>query len=106
MKFKLKDQGLRSLWKKEIEDFFHGKTILNLASKEFSSLLQRKTCHVIDVEFIGTKKISTYEKKSLRGALAAHLLRERRIDKKSLNSFEKGFSVDYEKDRIIFKKRT
>lgn len=106
MKFKLKDKGLRGLWKKEIEDFFYGKTILNLASKEFSSLLQRKTCQLIDVEFLGTKKISTYEKKSLRGALAGHLIRERRIDKRTLDSFDKGFSVDYEKDRIIFKKGT
>ena len=107
VKLKLDKTSIKTLWKKKVEDFFSGQTVLNLASKEFSSLINRKKTRVIDVEFVDEKKnISTYEKKKLRGSLAGHLVRAKEINIDSLRSFQEGFELIHEKDQFIYKRIT
>lgn len=107
VKLKLDEKSIKALWKKKVEDFFSGQTVLNLASQEFSRLINRKKTRVIDVEFVDEKKIiSTYEKKKLRGSLAGHLVRSKEINIESLRSFQEGFELIHEKDQFIYKRIT
>ncbi|KAF3300448.1 peroxide stress protein YaaA [Carnobacterium sp. PL24RED07] len=78
---KVNGQNLRHLWGSDFNDFFEkGETVLNLASQEFSGMLDQNRYHWIDFEFYeydsnkayGLKKHSTISKKG-RGKMVAFL---------------------------------
>ena len=78
---KVNGQNLRHLWGSDFNDFFEkGETVLNLASQEFSVMLDQGRYHWIDFEFYeydsnkadGLKKHSTISKKG-RGKMVAFL---------------------------------
>lgn len=104
MGFNLGEKSLRKLWKEEIQRFFKDKRILNLASTEFSSLLSKKTANVVDVDFVADKKISTYEKKQLRGKLAGEVIKHKCLEIGKLLDIMEGWKGQNESNNIIFKK--
>lgn len=79
---KLDGQSLKAYWKAYYNDFFmDDSTIINLASDEFSSLLDRNRFNIIDVEFFENnkdklKKHSTISKKG-RGQMLAYMAKNK-----------------------------
>lgn len=87
---KLQNKALKSQWKAQFSDQFLGHTIYNLASKEFSSLLPRKHCQMIDIEFYQSypnKKASAAVAKKLRGALTSHILKHASFQQEVFETF-------------------
>lgn len=79
---KIEEKSLKNIWKKSFNDFFKDQElIINLASDEFSSLLDRKKLQIIDVDFFEEKdqtlkKHSTISKKG-RGQMAAFMAKNK-----------------------------
>lgn len=75
---KVKSKSLKNLWKPIINQTFKGQTVINLASKEFSSLITDPSIQLINFEFFQDtdlkKKAPTATCKKLRGSLVNHLL--------------------------------
>ncbi len=94
--------SLKAYWKAEWAELFEeGETVVNCASDEFSSLLDRSRYNWIDVEFYERKdgklkQHSTTSKKG-RGLLVGFAMREQVTDVKQLEDFsEDGFTFDAE----------
>lgn len=99
---RVEGQSLKAYWKTEWAELFEkGETVVNCASDEFSSLLDRSRYNWIDVEFYERKdgklkQHSTTSKKG-RGLLVGFALREQVTDVKQLEAFsEDGFTFDAE----------
>lgn len=95
-------QSLKAYWKSEWAELFaEGETVVNCASDEFSTLLDRSRYNWIDVEFYERKEgmlkqHSTTSKKG-RGLLVGFAMREQATDMKQLEAFcEDGFTFDAE----------
>lgn len=95
-------QSLKAYWKSEWAELFaEGETVVNCASDEFSTLLDRSRYNWIDVEFYERKEgmlkqHSTTSKKG-RGLLVGFAMREQATDVKQLEAFcEDGFTFDAE----------
>ena len=100
------DKGLYNFWKKEINEYISkslakDKVLLNLASSEFSKLIDTKKINMINLDFKeekdGTyKSVSTYSKKA-RGKFLNYLVKNQ-ID--SLEEIEKinldGYTLNKE----------
>ena len=93
-------QSLKAYWKAEWAELFEeGETVVNCASDEFSTLLDRSRYNWVDVEFYERKEgklkqHSTTSKKG-RGLLVGFAMREQVTDVKQLESFsEDGFTFD------------
>ena len=91
--------------------FEEGETVVNCASDEFSTLLDRSRYNWVDVEFYerkdGTlKQHSTTSKKKGRGLLVGFAMREQVMDVKQLEAFsEDGFAYDAElstPEKLVF----
>lgn len=95
MPLKVQEQSLKALWKTELASAFEeGEVILNLASDEFSSLLDKKCYRWIDIEFYekrngSLKQHSTISKKA-RGKMAGWLI-EHEVETVEV---AKQFSID------------
>lgn len=99
-------------WREDIEKYllqFKDETFINIASNEFSKILNRKVFNVIDIEFRQydgdkIKNISTEAKKA-RGALLNYLI-ENKIECveeiKNFNALGYEFSSDLSSDKSIF----
>ena len=104
-------QSLKAYWKAEWAELFEeGETVVNCASDEFSSLLDRSRYNWIDVEFYERKEgklkqHSTTSKKG-RGLLVGFAMREQATDVKQLEAFsEDGFTFDAElstPEKLVF----
>ena len=104
-------QSLKAYWKAEWAELFEkGETVVNCASDEFSSLLDRSRYNWIDVEFYERKEgklkqHSTTSKKG-RGLLVGFAMREQVTDVKQLEAFrEDGFVFDAElstPEKLVF----
>ena len=103
--------SLKAYWKAEWAELFEeGETVVNCASDEFSSLLDRSRYNWIDVEFYERKdgklkQHSTTSKKG-RGLLVGFAMREQVTDVKQLEAFrEDGFTFDTElstPEKLVF----
>ena len=104
-------QSLKAYWKAEWAELFEeGETVVNCASDEFSTLLDRSRYNWVDVEFYERKEgklkqHSTTSKKG-RGFLVGFAMREQVTDVKQLESFsEDGFTFDAElstSEKLVF----
>lgn len=104
-------KSLKAYWKAEWAELFEkGETVVNCASDEFSTLLDRSRYNWIDVEFYERKdgklkQHSTTSKKG-RGLLVGFAMREQVTDVKQLEAFsEDGFTFDAElstPEKLVF----
>ena len=104
-------QSLKAYWKAEWAELFEeGETVVNCASDEFSTLLDRSRYNWVAVEFYERnegklKQHSTTSKKG-RGLLVGFAMREQVTDVKQLESFsEDGFTFDAElstSEKLVF----
>lgn len=110
MTMKIGDFSLYTYWRDSLEIVFKKEeTILNLASGEFSKMLDRKHYHIIDIEFRqiqgeNIKNIST-EAKKMRGKFLDFMIKNRIEDLEKLKSFNLlgySYSKDMSQDRKIF----
>ena len=104
-------KSLKAYWKSEWAELFEeGETVVNCASDEFSTLLDRTRYNWIDVEFYERKdgtltQHSTTSKKG-RGLLVGFAMREQATTVKQLEAFsEDGFTFDAElstPEKLVF----
>ena len=104
-------KSLKTYWKAEWAELFEeGETVVNCASDEFSTLLDRSRYNWVDVEFYERKEgmlkqHSTTSKKG-RGLLVGFAMREQVMDEKQLEAFaEDGFAYDAElstPEKLVF----
>ena len=104
-------KSLKAYWKAEWAELFEeGETVVNCASDEFSTLIDRTRYNWIDVEFYERKdrklkQHSTTSKKG-RGLLVGFAMREQVTEVKQLESFaEDGFAYDAElstPEKLVF----
>lgn len=99
-------------WREDIEKYllqFKDETFINIASNEFSKILNRKVFNMIDIEFRQCdgdkiKNISTEAKKA-RGALLNYLI-ENKIacveEIKNFNNLGYTFSLELSSEKTIF----
>lgn len=99
---KINGLSLKNFWKDEFNDtFYDGETILNLASDEFSSLIDRKRFKIYDFEFFekkdgNLKSHSTISKKS-RGLMLNYICKNKIENIINLKNFNlEGFKFDEE----------
>ena len=99
---KIDGLSLKNFWKDEFNDaFYDGETILNLASDEFSSLLDRKRFKIYDFEFFekkdgNLKSHSTISKKS-RGLMLNYICKTKIENLEDLKNFNlEEFKFDEE----------
>lgn len=115
MGIKILDESLYSFWKKEIDNFFKEEDlIINLASNEFSKMLDRKKQpRIIDVEFRqlidgNLKNISTEAKKA-RGLFLNYMIKNKIVDDIKLKEFNlEGYifsEENSESNKLIFIKK-
>lgn len=99
-------------WREDIEKYllqFKDETFINIASNEFSKILNRKVFNVIDIEFRQydgdkIKNISTEAKKA-RGALLNYLIENKIICVEKIKNFSAlgyEFSSEFSSDKSIF----
>lgn len=115
MGIKILDESLYSFWKKEIDNFFQEKElIINLASNEFSKMLDRKReLNIIDIEFRqlvdGTIKNISTEAKKARGLFLNYMIKNKIIDVIKLKEFNlEGYSFSEENSeshKLVFIKK-
>ena len=108
---RVEGQSLKAYWKSEWAELFaEGETVVNCASDEFSTLLDRSHYNWVDVEFYERKEgklkqHSTTSKKG-RGLLVGFAMREQVADVKQLEAFsEDGFTFDAElstPEKLVF----
>ncbi|MGL5000560.1 MAG: YaaA family protein [Cetobacterium sp.] len=109
---KILEVSLYSFWKDKIEESliqFKNETFINVASKEFSKLLNREVFHILDIEFRqfdgeNFKNISTEAKKA-RGSMLHYLIKNRvdSIEKiKEFNSLNYSFSAELSNEKELF----
>ncbi len=94
--------SLKNFWKDEFNDaFYEGETILNLASGEFSSLIDRKRFKIYDFDFFekkdgNLKSHSTISKKS-RGLMLNYICKNKIENLEDLKNFNlEGFEFEKE----------
>ncbi|MGL4403312.1 MAG: YaaA family protein [Fusobacteriaceae bacterium] len=98
MTMKIGDFSLYSYWKDSVEKIFEeGEIIVNLASGEFSKMLEKKRYHMIDIEFRqleGEKvKNGSTEAKKMRGKFLDFMIKNRVEEIEALKGFEaSGYS--------------
>lgn len=99
---KIDGLSLKNFWKDEFNDaFYDGETILNLASDEFSSLIDRKRFKIYDFNFFenkdgNLKSHSTISKKS-RGLMLNYICKNKIKNLEDLKNFNlEGFKFDEE----------
>ena len=104
-------KSLKAYWKSEWAELFEeGETVVNCASDEFSTLLDRSRYNWVDVEFYerkdGTLKQHSTTSKKGRGLLVGFAMREQVTDVKQLEAFkEDGFAFDAERstpEKLVF----
>ena len=104
-------KSLKAYWKAEWAELFEeGETVVNCASDEFSTLLERTRYNWVDVEFYerkgGTLKQHSTTSKKGRGLLVGFAMREQVMDVKQLEAFaEDGFAYDAElstPEKLVF----
>jgi len=99
---RVEGQSLKAYWKSEWAELFaEGETVVNCASDEFSTLLDRSRYNWVDVEFYerkdGTLKQHSTTSKKGRGLLVGFAMRKQVMDEKQLEAFaEDGFAYDAE----------
>lgn len=114
---KVNGQNLRHLWGSDFNDFFgKGETVLNLASQEFSGMLDQDRYHWVDFEFYeydpnkanGLKKHSTISKKG-RGKMVAFLASNQIKNLTDIQKFDADgyrFDLDHSNDnKFVFIKQ-
>lgn len=102
---KIEGQSLKSLQRKHYSDFFAGCRVFDLASGEFSSLIDKKKVgRWISIDFyIGKKKAPSATAKKLRGMLASHVLSAESFVREVFESFSgEGFFFSPESDEEHF----
>ena len=104
-------KSLKAYWKAEWAELFEdGETVVNCASDEFSTLLDRSRYNWVDVEFYeckdGTLKQHSTTSKKGRGLLVGFAMHEQVTDVKQLEAFsEDGFAYDAElstPEKLVF----
>ena len=112
------DKGLYNFWKKDINEYISNildsnEILLNLASSEFSKLIDNKKIPMINVDFKeekdGTyKSISTYSKKA-RGQFLNYLIKNQVSNIENIKKIElNGYSLNEElsdKKNFIFTRK-
>ncbi|MGL5088726.1 MAG: YaaA family protein [Cetobacterium sp.] len=109
---KILDISLYSFWKEKIYSYliqFKHETFINIASKEFSKILNRDIFNIIDIEFRQTdgvklKNISTEAKKA-RGAMLHYLIKNKinSLDKiKEFTISNYAFSTELSNEKVFF----
>ncbi|KAA9300325.1 MULTISPECIES: peroxide stress protein YaaA [Aerococcus] len=101
MPLRVEGQSLRQYWKGDFDQAFRaGETVINLASQEYASMLQRDRYQWIDIEFYRyqqgqVKKAPSATAKKLRGLMANALVHDQVDSLEAVKHFEaEGFSYD------------
>lgn len=90
---KIEDTNLKKIQKENFNDKLKGCRIYNLASKEFSSLLDKKKMgDWVEIEFYddfeNNKKTHSATSKKLRGQLANYILKNESFDEETFKNFK------------------
>lgn len=97
---KVDGMSLKKLWRDFYNEYFEaGETILNLASDEFSSLIDRDRFNFIDFDFYELKdskeKRHSTNSKKLRGKMANYIVKNRIEDIDDIKKFDvDGFRIN------------
>lgn len=102
MTSKIIDESSYNFWKKEINEYFSkDETIINLASNEFSKILDRKLHTILDIEFYQLKETglttSSTEAKKMRGKFLNYMIKNQVSQLELLKEFSQEnytFSVE------------
>ncbi len=113
-KIKINNQTLKRLWKQPFNDFLQDHHVINLASKEFSDIINLNQCHLWQVEFYAdqtlTKRAPSATVKKLRGALTHHLLCHQDFSELCFKKFKFDMyslhSIDTVNKRYIYAKNS
>ena len=118
MTMSIVDKGLYNFWKKEINEYISSsltkdEVLLNLASGEFSKLIDTKKINMINIDFKeekdGTyKSVSTYSKKA-RGKFLNYLVKNQidsleEIEKINLDGYSLNKNLSNSKNLIFTRK--
>lgn len=104
MGIKIEGKSIKTLWKKYFREFFKNQMIYNLASKEFSSLIDPNSCRLITIDFLkeNGKNYPSATSKKLRGQLTNHLLKAKSFEQDIFESFlTKNFYCNYDIENLI-----
>ena len=114
------DKGLYNFWKKDINDYISNifskdEVLLNLASREFSKLIDNKKISMINIDFNeekdgAYKSVSTYSKKA-RGQFLNYLIKNQianleDIKKIKLDGYSLNKDLSDEKNLIFTRKNS
>ena len=112
-KLKVNGESLKNFWKEEYNNSFdEGEVILNLASNEFSNLLDRKNFTIYNFEFLEKKNgrlksHSTISKKA-RGIMLNFICKNKITNLEEIKKFDMdGFKYEYkmsEERKFVFVK--
>lgn len=96
---KFKNLNLIKLWKHHINDYFEGEVILNLASKEFSSLIDHPmiNVHFKEEQSDGSLKVVTVRAKKARGLMVNYMVEHVIEDLQAIKAFDE-MGYKYSKD--------
>lgn len=97
MSMKFKGLNLKNIWCEKINAYFEGETIINLASKEFSSIIKLPmiNIHFKEEQSDGTLRIVTVRAKKARGLMVDYLVQNTIEDIEELKKFcEMGYVYD------------
>lgn len=92
MTMKIMETSLYNFWKENINNFFQEKElIINLASKEFSKIIDRKKFSVVDIDFFilenNNLKINSNEAKKMRGKMLDYFILNKIEDISKIKNF-------------------
>ena len=118
MTMSITDKGLYNFWKKDVNDYISNildkdEILLNLASSEFSRLIDNKKILMINIDFKeekdgNYKSISTYSKKA-RGQFLNYLIKNQVSNIENIKKMElNGYSLNEElsdKKNFIFTRK-
>lgn len=98
MPIKVEGANLKRYWKAEYPTYFAGSRVYNLASGEFSSLIDQKSCEMIQINFYEdfdqARKTHSATAKKLRGKLLNHLASVKELSEEAFQSFaEEGYEL-------------
>ncbi|MGL6115075.1 YaaA family protein [Cetobacterium sp. SF1] len=93
MTMKIMETSLYNFWKENINNFFQEKElIINLASKEFSKIIDRKKFSVVDIDFFilenNNLKINSNEAKKMRGKMLDYFILNKIEDISKIKNFK------------------
>ncbi|MGO1580317.1 MAG: YaaA family protein [Peptoniphilaceae bacterium] len=108
---KIENKSLKTFWKKYYREILEKYKIFNLASNEFSSLLDKKSENFIDIVFYKdlskNKKANSALAKKLRGQMASYIVKNKSFSLdilKNFTAFDYRFDKENSKENLLIYK--